>query len=61
MHVQRRDLTGFVAVHARDQVLRGEQGLIDSRVGRIPFQVVDVDRLNVSLRRHDPLLEPVQI
>src|SRR5215510_2605663 len=56
MHVQRRYLTWLVAIHARHQILRVEQRLIDSRLRRIAFQVVDVDRLNVSLSGHDSWL-----
>src|SRR5262245_60705519 len=46
MDVEWRHLPGLVAVHARDQVLRGDQGHVDARLAGEALEVVDVEGLN---------------
>src|SRR5262249_39304551 len=46
MDMERRHLPGLVAVHARDQILRGDQGHADARLGGEALEVVDVEGLD---------------
>src|SRR5262245_58846568 len=46
MDMERGHLPGLVAVHARDQILRGDQGHADARLAGEALEVVDVEGLN---------------
>ncbi len=56
MRVHRRDLTGLVTVHARDQIFGAQQRQVHPRLTGIELEIVDVERRGARLGRHRVLL-----